>query len=33
MQKLPEFDHELTNKRQVAEEEGDVSIFQPYYFS
>lgn len=27
MQKLPEFDHELTNKRQAAEEDGDVLRF------
>lgn len=31
MQKLPEFDHDLANKRQVAEDEGEVSIFGYYY--
>lgn len=26
MQKLPQFDHELATKRQIAEDAGEVSI-------
>lgn len=28
MQKLPQFDHELATKRQIAEDAGEVSIFE-----
>lgn len=28
MQKLPQFDHDLTKKRQIAEDAGEVSSLQ-----
>lgn len=28
MQKLPQFDHEFASRRQIAEDAGEVSIFE-----